>query len=478
MRIEKAKSTFGKILILYFLYAFITGVIIFLFHGNKKDLYFTSNKIQRFWGEEIGQDRVALIEDRCLSGKSRIDLINNAEGTLDIAYYTIHKGFSSKVFFGKILEAADRGVKVRILLDGIFHNLRGASRDIKYALLMHPNIELKFYEPLSFFRPWTWNNRLHDKYIIVDNKFAMIGGRNIGDKFFLKDYKGEVVYDRDVVIINTDVNNSIGSVIIDMKEYFENVWGHHFSKHPIVRLSNYQMRRGREKEVYLKGFIEKTNEINPKIFSHSIDWYGISVSTNKITLIHNPITRFNKEPWVLGEIARLIKEAEESILIQSPYIIPTKEMLKYIPVESIGSKEVSILTNSIASSPNYFAMSGYRNNRKAIVDYTTNLYEYHGKGSIHGKTFIIDDQINLVGSFNLDSRSSFLSTESMVVIDSKEFTEALKQETDNLIKESLLVGEDYSYKDNPLVEERRLPIIKDLIIRVLSVAAYFFDFLL
>ncbi|MCC5911043.1 MAG: phospholipase D family protein [Clostridiaceae bacterium] len=467
-----------RVLILYFIYVLITGIVIFAFHSNNDNIYFENNEVERFWGEEIGQDRVALIEDRYYSGISRVNLIENAQETLDIAYYTIHEGVASKIFFGTILEAADRGVQVRVLVDGIFHNLRGSSKDVQYALVNHPNIELKFYESFNLLKPWTWNNRLHDKYIIADNKLAMIGGRNIGDKYFLQDYHGEIVNDRDVVIVNTDTNKPSDSVIKDMRTYFNTVWDHKFSEYPIKKLRYYQIQKGEEKEKYLKKFTEKLRYNRPEIFNHTIDWYNVSVPTNKITLIHNPITRLNKEPWILAEIARLMENAEKSIFIQSPYIIPTKQMMQYVAMDSIQSKQTVLLTNSIAASPNYFAMAGYRNNRKKIVDHTTYLYEYHGDGSIHGKSYVIDNRISLVGTFNVDARSAFLSTESMVVIDSNEFSGVLKKEINELVKESLVVGEDYTYQENPLIEEGKVPRTKSLIIKMLSIFAYFLDFLL
>jgi len=475
INLRKIKSLIIKILIIYALYVFISGILIFLFY-HPNTTYLNNIELERFRNGETGPDRVALIEDKHEAGLSRINLIESAEETLDIAYYTIHEGISSNIFYGKVLEAADRGIRVRILLDGIFHNLRGTSRNIKYALIIHPNIELKFYEPLNLLKPWTWNNRLHDKYIIMDKELAMLGGRNIGDRYFFEDQHNDIVYDRDIVIINTN-NNLSGSVLQEIKLYYNKIWNHRFSQTAAENLKNYQTGRGIEKTKYLREFTQKINEGHLEVFGPPLDWHEISVSTNKITLVHNPLERFNKEPHVLSEIVKLMEESETTF-IQSPYVIPSSQMTKLICTEDILEKEIRLLTNSLASSPNYPAIAGYLNKRKGIINHGVQVYEYQGEGSIHAKSLIFDNQLSLIGTFNIDARSSFLSTESIVVIDSEEFTSLLIEAVDDLKKESLLVKEDCSYEINPGVEKRNTSALKTLIINFFRILFYSFDFML
>ncbi len=463
----------------YLLYASIFGVIIFGFHNPNIGNYKETHPVKRFLGEGLGQDRVALVEERYKSGLARINLIENAEETLDISYYTLHEGVSADIFFGCILNAADRGVEVRILLDGIFHNLKGDLKDVLYACYNHPNIELKFYEPFNIFKPWTWNNRLHDKIILVDNELAMIGGRNIGDKYFAKDgYDGVITNDRDVVIMNTDRENVSESVVSQMKDYFNKTWNHKFSKYPLKSLRKGQRIKGEEKAKHLQNYISKLKDTKEEIFNHPFDWEKASYPTKKITLIHNPIERLNKEPWCWYEITNLAKTAEKSIFIQSPYIVPTNKMLKYIDIENDLPENIDVLTNSLATNANPMGTAGSTRYRKSIIDLGANLYEYQGIGSIHAKSYIFDDRISLVGSFNLDARSVYLSTETMVVIDSEEFAEHFKEEIQNQIDQSLMVAKDYSYIENPLVKEKEPATLKVVITKFLSILAYFFDFMI
>lgn len=480
MDFKKIGTYINYFIIFYILYAFIFGVLIFALHKPKNSKYLVTHPVDRFYGEGIGQDRAVLVEDRYYSGLVRVDLIERAEETLDISYYTIHDGISTDIFLGSILEAADRGVKVRFILDGMFHHLEGNLKDVIYAFTDHPNIELKFYEPFTLLKPWTWNNRLHDKFIIADSKLAIIGGRNIGDKYFVpqNDLNIDVVYDRDVLILNTDEVNYHSSVIFQLEDYFNQVWKHEFSKYPTKKLTKRQHKKGNRKAQYLMDKLESMRKTNPEIFNNSYDWMDLSLPTKKITLIHNPIERLNKEPWCWYELVSLAEKSQESILIQSPYIIPTNSMVKYLEDKDITAENIDILTNSLAVSPNPFAISGYMNHRKDIVDSNANVYEFQGPGSIHAKSCIFDNRISAVGSFNFDSRSVHLSTETMVVIDSEQFAEHLEEEIQNYIGQSLKIGKDYNYIPNPIVEEQKVSIPKKIIVSILSIIVYFFEFML
>lgn len=480
--IKYIEKVITHILKYYAIYASIFGVIIFGFYKYSTSKYLDTHPVSRFWGDNVCQDRVVLVEERYDSFLARINIIESAEETLDISCYTINDikdGVYSNVFLGCILDAADRGVQVRFIRDGFFYNLSKHDRDIIYAFSDHPNIEFKLYEPLSLLRPWTWNNKLHDKFIIMDNKLAILGGRNIGNRFFAEEgYKGDVVDDRDVVIINTKPQNFSNSVVCQIKDYFNHVWDHDFSKVPIKKLTERQQIRGQKEAQRIKQYTKIKRDANPDIFNHSIDWMGLSLPANKVTLIHNPIQRFNKEPWCWYEITNLMKTAKESIFVQSPYIIPTNKMQKYLKGISVAPDNIHILTNSLASTPNVMAYSGYMNHRKSIVDLGVNIYEYQGPGSVHAKSYIFDDRISLVGSFNIDSRSAYLSTETMVVIDSKEFAKHLKSKMEDQVGNSLKVARDYSYVENFLVKEEYVPFIKKVTIRLLSVVMHFFEYML
>lgn len=110
---------------------------------------------------------------RSESGAARVQLIKQANESIDIAYHTLSEGTYSDYFFKTLIEAADRGVKVRIIWDGLIGGMRG---NIRNALASHENIELYLFEPLNLFKPWTIHHRLHDKILLADGKYLITGG--------------------------------------------------------------------------------------------------------------------------------------------------------------------------------------------------------------------------------------------------------------------------------------------------------------
>jgi cardiolipin synthase C len=467
------------ILISYLIYIIIFGIVIFKDnHPQVSSTFRKQHKVKRFYGNEESQDRVILLEEKMFSGLARVNLMENAQVSIEVAYYAIKKGYITDLLFGMILDAANRGVKVRILLDGIFHGFRFSLKDVQYALINHPNIEIKFYEPLNLLLPWTWNNRLHDKLLIIDNKYAVIGGRNIGDRYFIQEGQKSATNDRDVLIINTDPMTKEGSVLNQMESYFNQVWDHLITKVPSVKLSSRQQKKAKEANKQLKQKLENLRKTDKKIFNNFYDWVNMSLPTKKITFIHNPIQRFNKEPWVWYDLTNLMKNSKTSLVIQSPYVIPTKPMLPYLKSLQVPPEKTTILTNSLASSANVAAYSGHIKHINGMVKKGMNIWEYQGEDSIHAKTFIFDDRLSAIGAFNMDSRSTFLNTESMVVIDSVEFTENLEKEMNHYFKKSLKVAKDESYIEDPNLKPRKVGWVKSLSIKGLSYITGLFQHLL
>ena len=178
MAVKKLGKVFLLVLLIYLLYVCVTAVGIF-YIPIEKDAQLKN--VPSFLGKD-STDRVLLLENGYDSGVARIQMIQEAEQSIDIAYFSFGKGKTAELFLGTLLDAADRGVKIRILLDGICHGLRGKMSDARFALASHKNIELRYYESVDLLKPWTWHNRLHDKIMTVDRKLSIIGGRNIGDK--------------------------------------------------------------------------------------------------------------------------------------------------------------------------------------------------------------------------------------------------------------------------------------------------------
>ncbi|MEC0125197.1 phospholipase D-like domain-containing protein [Paenibacillus pabuli] len=418
-------------------------------------------------------DRVLLLEDGFQSGQVRIQTIREAKTNIDVAYYSIQKGKTSELFFAALFDAADRGVHIRIILDGIFHSLRGELRDIPDAIAAHPNVELRYYEPLHIFMPWTWHNRLHDKIFLVDNTYGIIGGQNIGDKYMALQPPKDYVFDRDVLVYNP--SHDTNSTVVKMKEYIDQLWNHPFTK-PEKHAKRQHHAKGLKEQAELARLYKEAQAQNdPFVEVLPKDWAQGALRSDHVAFIHNPIKRLYKDPIMWRAFVHFANQAKSRVYIQTPYAIPTKKMEKAVHLSMNPKAEWLMLTNSIHQTPNPLAFAGYLSSKKRLLDTSLSIYEYQGPYSIHGKSFVIDDYLSMVGSFNLDARSTFLNTESAVVISGSAFANQLTEAMDIKRANSTRVakGEHPAESTNP-----KGFVFKRVAITTLSKLSFLWKFLL
>ncbi len=429
------KLVFNLILI-YIIYFIVTVFVMTNFYP--KD---TINLNNNYQSDKEGQDIIALIDNN-KGLQARINLIENAQETIDIIQFYINDDEAGNIFINELLLQADKGIQVRIIIDGKYNHISGLTGAYLGLLTEHPNIKVKLYEPFQPLKPWTINNFLHDKILIIDNKQAMISGRNIGNRYFSDDV-ANFVYDLDSVVTfnGTDYESS---ALKQISEYFTSMWNYDYSVYP-QGVSDKKLIADKYQDINKK-------IVNSNFVKESFNWDEISVPTNNITLISNPFDRFNKQPLVWNELANLINKAKKEVFINSPYIVPTKEIARKIELNKLKNVEITMLTNSPKTSPNILAFSGYLRYKNDIIkNNNINVYEYQGLGSLHSKSYIIDDYLSIVGSFNLDPRSAFLSTETMLVVDSDHFASLLKSYYQKQLDYSLLTDGLYSYKGEEII---------------------------
>lgn len=462
---KKVRKYSLLVLFLFLAYEILFGIVPYAIPAKVSENFKQNVDVLSFYGKNNEEfvDRVRLVEEVQDSFYQRIALIESAEKTIDFSCYTIQDGVTTKYLFGAILKAANRGVQVRILLDSMMGGLKGSCADIKLALLNHPNVKFYSYNPLNLLKPWLLNVRMHDKYMIADERIMILGGRNIGDKYFnLSGYTGEVTNDRDVLVYNTSYRGSKGkekSSILQTREYFESIL-----KVDLTVLNNKKISESKQKEAKAAELqvIAEYEEWRQKeagledvitIAASDREIQQHTVPTNNVTLIHNPIEGGKKDPWVLYQLLELAKIAEEYIIIQSPYTVVDNSVIKEF--HEIGKKEVrfELLTNSLASTPNVPAFSTYLGLRKNLVETGIQIYEIQATASIHGKSLLYDGRISAIGSFNFDERSIYIDTEVMLVIDSEEFASILGNQIKNYQDISLVVGQDNEYIPNDKVKE-------------------------
>ena len=337
---------------------------------------------------------------------------------------------------------------IRLLVDGMESWIDMEGNPYFYGLSSHENVEIKLYNKANPLKPWKMMGRMHDKYLIADGKRYILGGRNTYN-YFLGDFPGHKNYDRDVLVVcdEPEKENSVNQLL----EYFETIWEQEDSGyfHDNKKLANRKSVKNAVLELqngYQKYFEENKERIC------DTDYTDETFETEKIALVSNPIHTGPKEPVVWYQLGELMKNAKERVKIHTPYIICNdmmsntwKEIAERVP-------DFSIMTNSVANNGNPFGAADYAKNRNRILSTGINIWEYEGGYSYHGKSILIDDDLSVIGSFNMDMRSAYLDTELMLVIRSKDINKQLEEGMMEYERVSRQVLEDGTYRDPYHVE--------------------------
>lgn len=461
-------------LVVYLVYACLTAVVPALLRKPVSPEFAASVRVQDYYGNQPGVDRAALVETPAEGLQSRLHILDEARERIDISYYAIHMGQTTDLFLGALLDAADRGVQIRILLDAQFGGLTASNASYAAALGAHPNVQLRLYNPVKVLKPWTWNGRLHDKYILIDDRLLLLGGRNIGDKYFdPAGYEKQLSLDRDVLIYNTGwESGSRESVLFQMRSYMDEIWDSDDAHTAFDR----ETARGQQRQQELLEGYRRFRQENPSLFDHAQDDYlAWTYPANRVSFVHNDPHIGVKEPKVGYILGQLLLSAQESVTLQSPYVI--LDPLLQEQLEQLGARQLDsrILTNSVASSPNPIACAAYYGDRGRILDAGLSLWEYQGDHSIHAKSYVIDQRMTAIGSYNLDPRSAYLDTELLLVIDSPEFTRHFQQVQEGYFRQSLPVSSSGRYA--PDAQPRPVSVFKWIMVYALYLPVKLFKYL-
>lgn len=362
----------------------------------------------------------------------RLRLINEAKEHIVLTTFDFRDDHSGKDIMSALLEAADRDVKVQLFIDGINGQLNLGKSESFHALINHPNIEAKFYNPINLIAPWVNNYRMHDKYLIVDDFAYILGGRNTNN-LFLGEYSKYRNEDRDILVYETkktDTNERTS--LSQLKEYFHDIWNLSCSK-PFISKWDKSQKDTTSLNGNLTSLRKHYDDLKtkyPEAFAHA-NWMDETMEVDSITLHTNPIEAKNKTPLLWNTICSAMEQGN-NILIQTPYIICSGDMYKDIEKLCNDGKQMELLINSVEIGSNPFGCTDYLNQKKKLHDMGLHINEYLGAHALHTKTVLVDDNISIVGSCNIDMRSIYLDTEMMLLIDSKELNEQLRAQIDEL----------------------------------------------
>jgi len=376
---------------------------------------------------------------------SRIVLADHATRSIDLQYYIFEDDATGRLLAQRLLAAADRGVRVRLLLD----DLDVARQDnLLDALDAHPNVEVRLFNPFRVRNRSLWskalqftvdgarlNRRMHNKSFTVDNRFTIVGGRNIGDAYF---DAGNDVHFRDLDVL------AIGPVVEQTSQVFDEYWNSDaafpvtaYTSPRATRRNLAQARatlRGDARRFAESDYAQAMLDTLPGGVSadrHG-DWdWGVARVVADDPAKVDPDA--DRRALHLGhDIRALLDGAASSVQIVSPYFVPGRKGTRYLQDIAARGVSVAVLTNSLAATDETEVHAGYSRYRRPLLEAGIALHELrpmpgvqarnaHGTSSgvsLHAKTLVVDGHEVFVGSMNMDPRSRSLNTEMGVVVDS------------------------------------------------------------
>lgn len=448
---KKIWKYFFNLLKIWLLYAAICLVIPPFFHRSTDKEMTSTHSVP----DKRAHERVLSIDNNMDALLWRLRLIEAAQERVVLTTFDFRDDNSGQDIMAALLHAADRGVKVQILVDGINGFLRLTGSRNFQELAAHECVEVKFYNPVNLLKPWKLNYRMHDKYLIADDFAYILGGRNTDD-LFLGNYVDSYNEDRDILVYETVPGE--GSSYIQLQEYFEQIWNLSCCKRYKPHGNGSGNLEGHYQEIRVKypdAFIEP-------------EWADITMETNGIKLCTNPIEPENKEPLLWDRLVREMKQ-QKDILIQTPYIICSRSMYQDLTDISAAGSNVQIFMNAVESGTNPFGCTDYLNQQGNVRKTGSYIYEYLGEQALHTKTIAAGSNICMVGSCNLDMRSVYLDTEMMLLIDCPELNESIREQAQGLVGKSRMVSPDGAAVEGENYQSVKQNIFKKLLYGVLRV---------
>lgn len=419
---------------------------------------------------------------------ARAWLAQHARESIDVQYFIWSTDNIGILAAEALLTAAERGVRVRVIVDDL---LIDAPDKSLLALALHPNIDIRIYNPrtsvgvplhkrllnvLTDFRGV--NQRMHDKTLVVDGKVAITGGRNMAAEYF--DYNHEYNFrDRDALLL--------GEAVTALRASFESFWNSALSvkveelydglglMQKNVRVNDEEIAQVyRELHAYAKSPENFAPEVRAAIaatpaafarLAQQMTWGKVEFISDLPGKNDNRV-RLGGGGQTTSALVRLVESAQARIVIQSPYLVLSDGALDLFRQITARGVKVRVNTNSLASTDNLPAFSGYRNQRDRLLEMGLQIYEYRPAPevqrklmqdspaaprkapvfSLHAKTLVVDAKTVYIGTFNFDPRSENLNTEVGAII----HDEALARAVEASIETDMAPGNSWdAARDDP-----------------------------
>ena len=410
-----------------------------------------STRLGRFFGpaaeEHPGLSGFGLLSQGREAFITRLALADLAERSLDMQYYVWDGDTTGRIILDHVLKAADRGVRVRLLVDDPYYK---ASDPVIAALDAHPDVEIRLFNPLAN-RSWSTldfitdfgrvNRRMHNKLMVADNAAAIVGGRNIGDIYY---GVNTIANYRDLDVL------AAGPVVRDLSGVFDRYWNG-ASSVPIAAIVGRAygaadldaIRVRLREEIAAADYPYPIDQDLDELAARGAELRDALVWARGRIIADDPetVARGEASDDVVEFLRERVAQLKEELLVESPYFVLPAGAQATVKALHERDVRVRVLTNSLASNDMLPAHSGYAKTRKRLLESGMELYELRpdtdafrpgwsllsgrSRAALHTKAMAFDRGAVFIGSLNLDPRSAVINTEAGLYIESPELAERL-----------------------------------------------------
>ena len=376
---------------------------------------------------------------------ARLAIIETAQSSIDVQYYIFRDDTAGNLIAWRLFEAAERGVRVRLLLD----DMQNYDDNDLVRFSSHPNIEVRMFNPhhlrtarglamLSDFE--RLNHRMHNKSLTVDGVVSIIGGRNVGNEYYSIESNVEFA-DLDLLMV--------GKSVRQVNRQYDLYWNSDYSI-PIEWLTDDQLQyTDADVDAWVQALGLKERFSGGAHDFSKLPLYSdllngtIELYWGEGDLLYDlPDKPDSKQSTLIDSLGAVINEGKTSLVLISPYFVPTESGVTEFVQAVKDGREVIIITNSLASNDVFAVHGWYAKYRKDLVEGGVQLWEVKSnaeikknwsltgssRSSLHTKAIVIDKRKIFVGSMNWDPRSADLNTEMGVVIEQPEYADKVYQD--------------------------------------------------
>lgn len=441
--------------LIFIVYAVLAAFLWFGDHFSEQ----SNSQAEALYARVKQTHEITLIDDGLSSLSKRIELIESAQKTIELEFFIYELDLASRIITQKIIEAAKRGVDVKLLVD--FSAPVFKLKPAYASLLSERKIQVRYYNTVNSLRFVSVQHRSHRKLLIVDGQYAITGGRNIGNDYFNLSTHYNFL-DSDVLIY--------GPIVKDIEKSFLVYWSSDYSEEP-------ELTQTTEPNEDINIFVTNDSELTSAFTDilkqkEDLEKSNFKTTCNDVSFVTDYPGIMTSNRQVFKRLSEFLSEAKTEVVGESPYFVLRPDGLELLRHISDNGVKQTILTNSLRSTDAFYTVSAMTPSLSAISEAKVNLYVYGGESlqpsfhlsqgsskrwGTHAKRAVVDGKHILIGTYNVDPRSANLNSELLFICrDNPELAAQMKKSIERRLAQSRPLFQDGSNSYLSLIKDSSL----------------------